>query len=126
MYRAGCFSCASNLRSGRFPLFPLDIWFRKCCSRGVTYGQTDRQTHPIRLFRSNKANSCLGFAYLNVECTRRKVWMWNFSILYYSSCFLFFSCTVCYVVVNAGGKFFRWDWRKREGDLSLADERIGT
>ncbi len=33
-------------------LFPLDIWLCKCCSIGVTDRQTDRQTHPIRHFRS--------------------------------------------------------------------------
>jgi hypothetical protein len=40
-YRGARFSCASNLRSGRFPIFPLDIWFHKYCSRSVTYGQAD-------------------------------------------------------------------------------------
>jgi hypothetical protein len=49
-----CFAKAANWCSGRFPLFPLDIWFCKCCSRGVAYIQPDRQTHPIRPFRSKK------------------------------------------------------------------------
>jgi hypothetical protein len=53
MHRAACFSCASNLCSGQFPLFPLDIWFRKCCSSGVTNIHTDRQKDK-RLHRPSK------------------------------------------------------------------------
>jgi hypothetical protein len=38
IYEGACFASASNLRSDWFPLFPLAIWFSKCCSRG---GRTD-------------------------------------------------------------------------------------
>jgi hypothetical protein len=51
MSTAAHFSCVSNLHSGRFPLFPVGIWFSKCCSRGA--GVTDRQTDK-RLHRPSK------------------------------------------------------------------------